>query len=271
MIKRKINLLGEAEVGKTSLILRFVKNVFGDEYLKTIGTNVYSKDLALEDADVKLVIYDIMGDSDFDSVRDVAFEKSTGAIAVVDCTREETLDRLTEEWIPRYKDLAVNYAPIVLAINKVDLEDKEISKENIPDKALPYFDSIFHTSAKTGKNVEKMFKELGFKTVYYQLSVGRSTEQIISEKKKIDSPRKLTAGLLAYASKSGEMPYKLKQEKFEQSGLDRFSLDEEISEEQAVTFGELLFEWYEDDEDRRSASAVKRLLQRYQEDHRTPI
>ncbi|MBS3782503.1 MAG: GTP-binding protein [Candidatus Thermoplasmatota archaeon] len=265
-IKRKVNLLGEAAVGKTSLILRFVKNVFGDEYLKTVGTNVYPKKVPVSGSEVKLLMYDIMGESDFKSVQDMAFEKSTGAIAVADCTREETLYKLIDDWLPKYRKSALNNASIILAVNKMDLEDKELTENEVVDNASQYFDSIFFTSAKTGENVEDMFKELGFRTMYRSPTSIKGVEDIVTMHKKIDTPKKLLSGLLAYASKLGEVPYSTMEDILEQSGIDKFSMDEGITEEQALEFGQNLIERYEDNEDTKSTSAITRLLEKYKED-----
>ncbi len=265
-IKRKVNLLGEARVGKTSLVLRFVKNVFGQDYLKTIGTNVYTKKIPYLGSDLKLVIYDIMGESDFKSVKDLAFEKSTGAIAVGDITREETLYKLIDDWLPKYRKSAMDDAPVVLAVNKVDIDEQEITEEDIVEDVLPYFDSIFYTSAKTGENVEDMFKELGFRTMYCYPSHGRSAEDIVTVDNVIDEPKKLLSGLFAYASQLGDMPYSTMEELIEESGIDKYSLEEEVSEGQALEFGDKIIEWYEDEEDMESASSVRRLLEKYRED-----
>ncbi len=265
-VKRKVNVLGERAVGKTSLLLRFVKNVFGEEYLKTIGTNVYTKKVPVTGSEVKLVMYDIMGESDFQSVQDMAFEKSTGAIAVADITREETLYKLIDEWLPKYRKASVPNAPVVLAVNKVDLDDQEITKNEVVENVLHYFDTIFFTSAKTGENVEDMFNELGFRTMYRHTSPVRDAEDIVTMDKLIDTPKKLLSGLLAYASQLGEMPYSTMEDIFEESGIDKFSMKEGITEEQTLEFGDRLIKWYEDNEDNESASAVARLLEKYKED-----
>ncbi len=265
-VKRKVNLLGERGVGKTSLILRFVENVFGEEYLKTVGTNVYTKKVPVTGSEVKLVMYDIMGESDFQSVQDMAFEKSTGAIAVADITREDTLYKLTDEWLPKYRKSSVANAPIILAVNKIDLDDQEITKSEVVEEVLYYFDTIFFTSAKTGENVEDMFKELGFRTMYRHTSPIRDTEDIVTADKLIDTPKKLISGLLAYASQLGEMPYNTMEELFEESGIDKFSMDQGITEEQALEFGDRLIKWYDDNHDEESASTVARLLEKYEED-----
>ncbi len=268
-IKRKVNLLGETGVGKTSLVIRFVKNVFGEEYLKTVGSNIYTKKVPVTGSEVKLVIYDIMGESGFQSVQDIAFEKSTGAIAVADITREETLYKLIDEWLPKYRKSAVDNAPVLLAVNKMDLEEKELNKDEVINNVLHHFDSIFFTSAKTGGNVEDLFKELGFRTIYRETSPIKDIEDIITADKTIDTPKKLISGLLTYASHLGDMPYSTMEDLFEESGIDKFSLEDGISEDQALEFGDRLMKWYDENDDVDSASTVCRLLEKYKEDLET--
>ncbi|MBS3782342.1 MAG: GTP-binding protein [Candidatus Thermoplasmatota archaeon] len=265
-IKRKVNLLGESAVGKTSLILRFVKDVFGEEYLKTVGTNVYTKKVPVTGSEVKLVIYDIMGDSGFDSVRNMAFEKSTGAIAVADCTREETLYKLIDDWLPKYRKLAADNAPVTLAVNKVDLEDQELTREEVGDNASQYFDNIFFTSAKTGENVEDVFKELGFRTRYLQCSPETHEENIVAMHRTIDEPKKLMSDLLAYGSQFGDMPFLTLDKLLHQSGIDKFSLDEEITEKKTLEFGDRMIEWYEENDYSKFAFTVKKLIEKYKKD-----
>lgn len=265
-VKRKVNVIGERAVGKTSLLLRFVENVFGEEYLKTIGTNVYTKKVPVTGSEVKLVMYDIMGESDFESVQNLAFGRSTGAIAVADITREETLYKLIDDWLPKYRRSAVHNAPIILAVNKMDIEDQEITKEEVVDNAIHYFDSIFFTSAKTGENVEDLFNELGFRTMYRHPLPIRDAEDIVSKDKLIDEPKKLLSGLLAYASQLGNMSNSTVEELFEQSGIDKFSLDEDITEDKVLKFGDKLKKWYEDNDDVESASTIRRLIEKYRED-----
>ncbi len=265
-IKRKVNLLGESGVGKTSLLLQFVKNVFGEEYLKTVGTNVYTKKVPVTGSEVKLVMYDIMGESDFQSVQNMAFEKSTGAIAVADITREETLYKLIDDWLPKYRRSAVDNAPIILAVNKVDLEDQDITRGEVVDNVLSYFDAVFFTSAKTGENVEDLFNELAFRTMYRRTSPVRHAEDIVTIYSTIDTSKKLISGLLTYASALGSMPYSTMDELIHESGIDKFSLAEEITEDKALDFGERLMRWYEDNDDVKSASTVRRLVEKYRED-----
>ncbi len=268
-IKRKVNLLGEAGVGKTSLTLRFVKNVFGDKYLKTIGTNVYTKQIPVANVDVKLIIFDIMGDTGFDSVRDRAFENSSGGIAVADFTRKETLDKLIDDWLPKYRELAVADAPIILAINKVDLDKQELSRKEIIDNTSHYVDAIYFTSAKTGENVEEIYKELGFRTILIQeLGIRTvyhhpSPEKGVKNIDTINDPKKLLSILLTFASELGNMTYSTREKIFEERGINKFSLDEGISEQQVLSFGDGLIQWYEENNDQKSVLTIKRILKKY--------
>lgn len=259
--KKKINLLGDAAVGKTSLIIRFVKNIFGEKYLKTVGTNVYNKDVFLTGFGVKLVIFDIMGESGYENVQETAFRGSSGALAVADFTRKKTLDNLINHWVPKYKNHSTENLPIFLAINKYDLEDKEISGDIIEDISK-HFNCIYFTSAKTTKNVDEIFRDLAFRTVYQSLSPVRNVEDVIYSKS-INSSKELMGALLTYASELGNMDYSTKERLLMEAGIDKFSLEEEIPEEDTIEFGKKLAEWYIEDKDKDSAKAIKKVIDKY--------
>ncbi len=266
-IKRKVNLLGEPGVGKTSLTLRFVKSVYGDEYLKTVGSNVYSKKISVTGTEMKMVIHDIMGDPGFQSVREIAFKKSTGAIAVADCTREDTLYKLIDDWLPKYRKLAFEDAPVILAVNKTDLEEQqEITRDLVEDDAVQHFDGVFFTSAKTGEKVEDMFDDLGFLTMYMQCPLESYEENIVAMHKFIDEPKKLLSDLIAYGCQFGDMPHLTLDKLLFQSDIDKFSIDEEIQEEKVLEFGENLIEWYEENDCPKFASSVENLIEKYKKD-----
>ncbi len=263
IVKKKVNLLGSQGVGKTSLILRFVKSVFGDEYLKTIGTNVYKKTVKTEDGEIDLIIHDIMGEEAYESVQEGAFIGSTGSIAVADLTRPETLDKLLERWLPRYKEIASEDNPILLALNKFDLTDDE-DLENL-DTYKEHFDMSLFTSAKTGKNVSALFDILANKVTYnLQLAV-EDIEDFVS-RKDLSTPQNLVDALLAFASELGGMPYDTMEEILEKADIEKFDLDEmleEIPEENAVMLAEELATWYRDREETYAEQCVLELLERY--------
>lgn len=161
-MKAKVCLVGEPAVGKTSLIRRFVLDVFDDSYIATMGAKVLKKDVGVLDDTygnllVNLVIWDIMGDKTFrDLFKEAFFQGAQGLLAVCDVTRKGTLTGLTN-WIDEVSKVAGDI-PIQIIANKTDLTtNMEIDEDEIRS----YSDSInsryIMTSAKTGENVEPAF------------------------------------------------------------------------------------------------------------------
>ncbi len=263
-IKKKINLIGDPSVGKTSLILRYVKNVFGDDYLKTIGTNIYTKDIQFSEGNIKLIVQDIMGETKFDLVQERAFIGSTGAIAVVDVLRKDTLDSIIYNWIPRYYKLTSEENPVVLAVNKFDLEDKDITPEEL-ESAYHLFDATVYTSAKTGRNVEYLFKNIASR-VAYNLQISLNDAEDIIDSKEIDTPFELLDALFMCSSLSNKMTYKERDDILQQSGINKYDLNEDfnpIDEDEATTFGRKLIEWCEENGDKNTAKISKKALNKY--------
>lgn len=164
-IKKKVLLLGDGAVGKTSLIRRFVVDKFGDEYIATIGTKVTKKDLRMkkggEDCYVTLMIWDVLGQKGYSAVQASSFRGSQGALIVYDVTRPETLQALAEYWIPRLYEI-VGKIPIVVVGNKVDLVERRKQFEEDAKDFCADYDSVYYlSSAKSGENVEKIFKDIG--------------------------------------------------------------------------------------------------------------
>jgi len=243
LIKKKINLLGDPSVGKTSLTLRFVKDIFGDEYLKTIGTNVYTKEIELEDAVLKLVIHDIMGEKQYTAVQKGAFQNSNGAIAVADVTDESTLYSLVEDWLPRFHEVAGDDKPVALAVNKCDLEETSITPDMVMYELEDNFDSYVYTSAKMGLYVEQLFEDVGLRTLG-NLGQGKEAIANIVMEQEITTPKELVSASLALSSEMPLMPYDIREYMLKESGIDKFALEEDVSESGALHFTSALSNWY---------------------------
>ncbi|KKM14841.1 hypothetical protein LCGC14_1702050, partial [marine sediment metagenome] len=95
----KILLLGAPAVGKTSILHRFVKNQFSQDYITSIGINYLTKKINLDEGHhVKLVIWDIGGQKKFRFLRKDFYEGASGAFVIFDLTRLKTYEAI-EEWL----------------------------------------------------------------------------------------------------------------------------------------------------------------------------
>ncbi|UCE73030.1 MAG: GTP-binding protein [Methanomassiliicoccales archaeon] len=162
VMMKKVCLIGEAAVGKTSLIRRFVFDRFSDTYIATIGTKTSAKELTIktekEEVLLKLQIWDIIGLRSFAKLQTHVYQGAKGAFIVTDITRKGTL-RTIEAWILSLFKTA-GEIPIIILANKNDLKPefgKPEIEEIIKDYGFPYL----FTSAKTGENVNEAFQILG--------------------------------------------------------------------------------------------------------------
>ena len=164
-LSRKICLLGNPAVGKTSLIRSFVYETFEDEYISTIGSKVSKKEVEFYEEDSKryfqvaMIIWDIAGQQTFKHVKQAYYRGAKGALVVCDVTRVTTLQSL-DDWIKSLFEV-VGPIPIVILLNKTDLIDQiKFSLADVQDLASKYKAKTMLSSAKTGKNVERAFTDL---------------------------------------------------------------------------------------------------------------
>jgi len=155
---KKVCLLGDPAVGKTSLINRYVHNRFDDKYLATIGTKPSVKAMDLDGLKMDLTIWDIAGQENFQNVHNSYFRGAQGAIVVCDITRRETIENLPH-WVGRF--LAASPGkPIIIVSNKWDLVDG--GTDTKAEQMILEFSQHggieqMRSSAKDGSNVEAMF------------------------------------------------------------------------------------------------------------------
>lgn len=158
MIQKKVCLIGTSAVGKTSLVSKFVHSIFSDKYLTTVGVKIDKKTVAVEGAEVMLMIWDLAGDDDFQRLQTSYLRGTSGYLLVADGTREITLDQASE--VQTRVVAAVGAVPFVLALNKADLAPQwEVGEARIESLAAQGW-TIIKTSAKEGSGVEEAFAEL---------------------------------------------------------------------------------------------------------------
>ncbi len=156
----KLCLLGDGAVGKTSLVRRFVFDVFDDKYLMSFGTKVVKKTIEMDDTELNLLIWDILGQRTQDSLHAAYYRGAVGAIAVCDFTRPDTMKNLAA-WLGSFRTV-VGDVPVLILGNKSDL-DKRFTLAELEEFGRSVGCDVIETSAKTGMNVESSFAELGKK------------------------------------------------------------------------------------------------------------
>ena len=161
MIQKKVCMLGGFAVGKTSLVSRYVRSIFSEKYLTTVGVKIDKKELSLGSRAVTLMLWDIYGQDAFQSVQQSYLRGMAGYLLVVDGTRPDTLDAACE--LQKLAVAEVGDVPFVLVLNKSDL----MAEWQVQDKALFKLAqdgwSIVRASAKTGDGVEAVFELLARK------------------------------------------------------------------------------------------------------------
>jgi small GTP-binding protein len=163
-MKKKVCMLGAFAAGKTSLVHRFVYTIFSDSYQTTVGVNIEKKEIVVTDKRTDLIIWDLHGEDDFQTVRMSYLRGASGCIYVVDGTRRATLDVVVGLY--ERANEAIGWVPSVFLVNKNDLKDSWEITTDAMEKLLEWGHPVFETSAKTGMHVETAFQYLA------QLMVG---------------------------------------------------------------------------------------------------
>lgn len=158
--QKKVCILGDFAVGKTSLVRRYVEGRFDEKYLSTIGVQISRRIVDLGDDDkVSLVIWDVAGSEEFNGKQASYLQGAAGALLVCDLTRKTTLASL-RKYVAAMRAVAPQ-AKFVLLANKNDLvEQFELTQEEVALLASELECPWFLTSAKTGEHVEQAFLTL---------------------------------------------------------------------------------------------------------------
>lgn len=156
----KLCLLGDGAVGKTSLVRRFVFDVFDDKYLMSFGTKVSKKSMTVEGETMDLMIWDILGQKSQEALHEAYYRGAAGALAVCDFTRPETMKNV-KSWVGSFRSV-VGERPVLILGNKSDLE-RAYTLAELREFALSVGCEVLETSAKSGLNVENAFAAIGKK------------------------------------------------------------------------------------------------------------
>ena len=166
VIKLKVCMAGEAMVGKSSLIRRYVLDAYDDRYTATLGTKVTKRSLVVKDPrtrepiEVNLILWDIMGTPTLrELLKEAYYHGAHGVLGVADVTRKETLREL-DAWSHSIGTVAGN-VPTYVVVNKADVDqERRLDRETIEAFCAQRGWGWTFTSAKTGEGVDGAFANL---------------------------------------------------------------------------------------------------------------
>jgi small GTP-binding protein len=153
----KVVVVGDPAVGKTSLVVRYVKGVFNPSYILTLGVNFFVQDISIGDDKLRMSIWDTAGQERFGPIRQKYYKGARGAILVFDQANRASFERLNF-WIDEVKR-SCGEIPMIIVGNKADLMpsvEKTEAQEFANQQQLTYVE----TSAKTGMNSLRPFRLL---------------------------------------------------------------------------------------------------------------
>lgn len=160
-IEFKIIVCGEPQVGKTTLLLKFVDDAYRETYIPSIGVNILEKVVHMGGYSIEFVLWDIAGEVKFSKIRQHFYDGAMAQLYVFDLTREHTLAKLAD-WYDDVQENIGHDAVGIIAGNKRDLEARrKVNEDTVKEFAESRGMQYIMTSSLTGENVERTFQQLG--------------------------------------------------------------------------------------------------------------
>ena len=162
----KLVLLGDSRVGKSSVVIRFVKNEFDQYKFPTIGATFLTQSVSVGDYLVKFEIWDTAGQEKYRSLAPLYYRGASAALVVYDITNRESFEN-ARKWIEEVQTQEGQHVVIGLAGNKVDLSaNRKVSTDEGSEFAKLKNFIFFETSAKNSTNIKEIFRSIGTRTLY---------------------------------------------------------------------------------------------------------
>ena len=157
----KIIIIGDAAVGKSNILTRYIKNEFCQNTKSTVGVELGIKFIKIKGVNTKIQIWDTAGQERYRAITSSYYKGSHGCFIVYDITNQSSFDNV-EKWYEHVQKEAGKDISIILVGNKSDLEnERKVSKEKGEDLAKNLNCPFFETSAFSGINISQIFQELG--------------------------------------------------------------------------------------------------------------
>ena len=181
----KILLLGDSEVGKSCFLMRYADNVFVDNYITTIGLDYKLKYVQLDSGQViKVQLWDTAGQDRYRTIAKNYYKGSHGILLLYDVTKTSSFENI-REWIKDIREEVYEKAIIFLIGNKIDKKDQiKIKTEDAEKLAEEFNIPFFEASAKSGENVDEIFKALYKKISEVYVDIQQEGGRKLSKKNK---------------------------------------------------------------------------------------
>ena len=161
---RKVQLLviGDATVGKTSILRRFAQEKFSPQYIATLGIDFFTKDVMIDKKIIHIKIWDTAGEERYRSLTKGFFKNGEGIIIVFDVTNKNSFES-SKFWIDSIENnnnLENKKMPAVILGNKIDISDRQVNEVDAQEFAKSKNYKYFEVSAKSGTGVDESIKYL---------------------------------------------------------------------------------------------------------------
>ena len=154
----KLLLVGDSNVGKTSLLLQYTDNVYPTQHAATVGIEYKVKNIIYKNYNVKLQIWDTAGQERFHSITNNFFHNADGVLFVFDLNNNKSFEGI-KNWIQESEEIG-DYFQKLLIGNKSDLEDRKIPLSEIEEFCLKKNLIYLETSAKNNINLKEAFNKI---------------------------------------------------------------------------------------------------------------
>ncbi|OHT10875.1 Ras-like GTP-binding protein RYL1 [Tritrichomonas foetus] len=182
----KVLLIGESAVGKSCLLLRFAEDKFNDNFLTTIGIDFKVKHIIIDDAKIKLQIWDTAGQEKFRTITKAYYRGAHGILVIFDVSSRDSFNQV-RNWMRSIQESMTEPVEIALVGNKCDLE-RFVTQEEAQSLAEEYNVPYFETSALSGYNVESTFIQIAAR-VKRQRDISGNTGGGAASPRKVDIKR----------------------------------------------------------------------------------
>ena len=155
----KIITLGESSVGKTSILARYVEDIFDINMIATLGVDFKRKTEKIDDKQINIKVWDTAGQECFRNIQKIYYHNTEGVLLVFDLTCKKSFEQLNY-WIENIKIECPKDVALCLIGNKNDLVDQiEVNDDEINDFIQKNNNiKFFKTSAVTGENIKEIFQ-----------------------------------------------------------------------------------------------------------------